>query len=173
MPTRAARKHTDPMAGEISRTGIEIKLAWHVINARRVKAFRCRPVKLVRMKLTGCIMLRPHSLPSHLRPLCPAELDREKIRYECSAGSLHLPPLSLKFRPLHLPSHWLLLKMPRRRGTSRRGGSSAPRGKPRLSASECHPYNLCFAAPSSSLSNSSSPEQRFSNFQIYVSQSAE
>ena len=127
-----------------------MRFAWYAINERWVRASRRRPLNLDRMSTTSSTVDKLHPLPLHPPPPRLAEFDWESARTPLSAGCLCSPPLSLQVRLFHCPSRWLTLKMPRRRGISRRGGSSASRGR----ASHSTPQNVI---PITSASPSSPP----------------
>lgn len=147
------------MAGEIYQSGVGMRFAWYAINGRWVRASRCRPLNLDRMRTTRSAAGELYPLPLHPPPPRLAEFSWESTRISHSAGCLCSPPLSLQFCHSHFPSCWVTLKMPRRRGISRRGGSSASRGR----ASHSMPQNVIPIASASPSSPPSSQARHLSN----------
>lgn len=139
---------SDLMAYEISWLLREVRLAWYNINASQVSAgeFKSFNQEGMRIKSHNATQLPPFL--QHPLPQSPFEFDWGKIRSARSAGSLISLLPSLQSRPFYSPRLWLTLKMPRRRVVSRRGGSSAPRGR----ATPSQPQNvipITFASPPS------------------------
>lgn len=143
-------RQLDLMADELNWTRNRMMVTQSVINGHWARELRLKPLNMDKLMINpispGAFYLHPMFFPHP----CLAKIAWKHTWILCSAGFLCSQSLSHQLCHFHFLHCWVNLKMPRRRGVSRRGGSTATRGR----ASYSTPQNVI---PITSASPSSPP----------------